>query len=348
VAKRSGIAIDELERKFKKGDFDPVYLVYGEEDYLIDRAVESLLTHAVDDATRSFNTDVVYGSAVSGRDLVSLATAFPMMAERRVVVVREFEKTSEKEKLEPYLQDPLPSTLLLLVCAKPDFRQKIYKLLEQKGVCVESRRLSEDEIASWISKRASKAGKSISADAAGLLQSYIGSSLREASNELEKLFLFSEGRDAVSVEDVKSVVALSKEYSIFDLQRAIGSGDASLAQTVLTSMLSSGESVVGIIAMLTKYFQKVMLVQELSARGTSEFQLTSRLRLSPARVREYVGAARRFPARHLQRCFRALLEADEQIKTSTGGTQYTVMDAMLYRCMEKVPQKTASPYAFSA
>ncbi len=331
MAKKQAAAIGDLEKRLKRREFDPVYLLYGEETFLVDRAVDLILERALDPATRSFNADVVYGGATAGADVLALATSFPMMADHRVVVVREFEKLAEKERLEPYLSDPLPSTILVLVTAKPDFRMKIFKSLEQHAASLEFRHLQDEEIADWITAKAKQQGKTIAPEASRLLQSYIGSSLRDAANELEKVSLFAGDRAALTESDVKAVVALSRDFSVFDLQRAIGLGDLPQAQMVLSAMLSSGENALGIIVMLTRFFQKVLLVHAVRGPRGSEYQLASRLRLSPAHVREYLQAASRFPPARLERCFRALLEADEQMKTSTGGTPFTVMDGMLYR-----------------
>src|ERR1041385_1111534 len=91
------ITFSQLESQIAKKDFAPVYLFHGEEDFLIEEGVNSLLAAIVDPATRGFNCDILHGGDLSSDDVAAMANAFPMMADRRVVVVHEFEKLSLKE-----------------------------------------------------------------------------------------------------------------------------------------------------------------------------------------------------------------------------------------------------------
>ena len=99
-----------------KKEFSPVYLLHGGEDLLIEEATNAILDAALTRDERGFNLDVLYGGEADARDVVSHASSFPMMAERRVVVVREVDKLAQAEILANYIERPLPSTCLVLVC----------------------------------------------------------------------------------------------------------------------------------------------------------------------------------------------------------------------------------------
>ncbi|TAK50833.1 MAG: DNA polymerase III subunit delta, partial [Bacteroidetes bacterium] len=111
-SKVEGISFAELERKHKQRQFASVYLFFGEEEFLFAEGLDSLIEHAVDPSTSSFNLDVFYGSEIDARKIIEAASSYPMMAERRVVIVKEFDKVSNKELLVSYLEKPFSSTSL--------------------------------------------------------------------------------------------------------------------------------------------------------------------------------------------------------------------------------------------
>src|ERR1051326_930775 len=233
--KKEGPSFEQLASTLRQKQFAPLYLFYGEEDFLIEQAVNLLIGEAVEESTRSFNLDVVYGGETDARRIVSLASAFPMMADRRVVVVRDFEKTSNRDSLEPYVDRPSPSTSLALVGSKPDMRLKLYKSIREHGVVIEMKQLYDNEIPGWIKRRVAELGKDISLEACQLMQLYVGRSLREIQNEIDKLFVYVGDQKKVGVEHVNKVVGVTRQYSVFELQKAIGQQNMARSQEILES-----------------------------------------------------------------------------------------------------------------
>jgi len=158
--------MEDFASSIREKKFNPVYLFYGEEDLLIDEVVGLILDHAIEETTKSFNLDTVHGCDVSGEDIVRMASSFPMMGEKRVVVVREFEKTVNRDVLLPYIEHPSPSTVLVLIATKPDFRNKVFKALKDLARVGEFRQLYENEIPAWVGKRVQRMGKTILPEAA--------------------------------------------------------------------------------------------------------------------------------------------------------------------------------------
>ena len=315
-ANDSTTTFERLEGLLRKKSFEPLYLLCGEEDFLIDETVNILIHEALDESTRSFNLDVLYGSDVDAKDIVSLASSFPMMSDRRIIIVREFEKTSAKDLLLPYVERPSATTSLVLISSRPDFRQKLYKSLKEHSTVGEFKQLYDTEIPGWINKRIRAMGKTANMEACQLLQNYVGRSLREIQNEIEKIFIYVGEKKSINVEDVNRVVGLSRQNNIFELQNALGVQDIGRSLEVLQNLLRSGESPVGMIVMLTRYFQKLWLSQELMMKNVAEGQIASALGISPFFAKDYLSAAKRFPGHHLTQCFGSLMEADEMLKSS--------------------------------
>ena len=222
-SKHNGTSLEQLESEFRQKKFAPIYLLYGEEDYLVEQAVNSLIENALDDDTKGFNLDVVHGNSVDGRDIVSLASAFPMMAERRVLILRDMDRLPNKELLLPLIEKPVSSTVMVLISAKPDFRLKVLKSLEKTARVVEFLQLYENEVPGWIGARIEKLGKRVSHEACQLIHASVGRSLREIQNEIDKLFIFVGQKETIGEEDVAHVVGMSKQFNVFELQRTIGS-----------------------------------------------------------------------------------------------------------------------------
>jgi DNA polymerase-3 subunit delta len=335
-ATNTQISFNALEQALRRKEFSPVYLFYGEEDFLAEEALQ-LLTHAaVEESTRSFNLDIVYGSEVDARHIAALAASFPMMGERRVVAVREFDKLPNKEPLLSYLSHPSPTTTLALLAPKPDFRLSFYKAVRESAVAVECKPLSEQEIPRWIVRKAGERGKSISDEACEMMQSYLGRSLREIHNEIEKVALFVGDRTTIEEQDVTMVVGMSRTYNVFELQNAVGSKDLPRALEILEHLMDAGEQPVGMIVMLTRYLQRLWLIRDSLVRHLSREELTALLHMSPKQqfwLETEIGRARLYAPAQLERGFTLLRNADERLKSSNGDPKL-VMTLLLYHLVQ--------------
>ncbi len=332
-SKVEGISPAELENELKRKNIAPVYLLYGEEDFLLKEAVQALVENVVEESARSFNCDIFYGGEVDIQKIIGAASSYPMMAERRLVIVKEFEKVGNKEYLIPYLENPLPTTSLAIITAKTDFRQKIYDVLKTRAVPVACNIYYDNEMLAWIQARVKKLGKSITMEACQLLQARTGNSLGVVQSEVEKLIIFVGKNKEIRLEDVEVVVGMSKQYNIFELQRAIGLLQLNRALEILGYMLESGESAIGIVVMLTKYFQKIQVCHESRARKLSESVIVSKLKISPNFLREYLQASSNYSPDEVNRSYRFLLQADEALKFSAD--EKLTMTVLLFSLMKK-------------
>ena len=334
----------ELENSFRQKQFSPLYLFYGEEDLLIDQAVDLLIAQVLDESAKSFNLDIVSDENADAKDIVSFVSAFPMMSDHRVVVVRNLDKFADKELLLPIIENPVVSTVAVFVAAKADYRLKVFKALQTNGVVVEFKQLYENEIPGWISKRIDKLGRTVTAEACVLIQSHVGRSLREIQNEIDKLLTYIGEKQTIEAEDVTAVVGMSRRYNIFELQKTIGSRDLARSLDILEHILNAGESPVGIIVMLTKYFQKLWMIWDLIERKISREDLIKALHLSPRQMAfldEEIRIARSFPGKAIERCFAALIESDEKLKSSDMDEKL-LMTLLLYNLV-KSSFKTVAP-----
>jgi DNA polymerase-3 subunit delta len=323
------ISLDAILDDIRKRKFAPVYFFYGEEDFLIEEIADTLIANAVDSSSRQFNLDVVYGSDVDGKDIVARASSFPMMGERRVVIVRDFERATELDPLMPYVEHPSPSTNLFLAASKVDMRKKIYAHLKKHAVSGEAAPLREYEIPSWVQRRAVTMGRKIAPEAAEMLHGYVGTSLRELNNELEKLFIATGSKQVIETGDVQSVVGMSRAFSIFELTHAVGEKNLEKALSICARMMEVGEAPVGMVAMLARHFGILWRVHQLSAERKTPGDMAKELGVHPFFFKDYLEDVKRYPRIAVEDNLLALARADEQLKTFSGDP-HVVMDMLLF------------------
>ena len=158
---KGGITHEDIIRSVRAGDVKPVYLLMGAEDYYIDKLSDFLTDTLLKPEERDFNLDVVYGLEVTADKVVELARAYPMMADRRVVLVREAQAMRSLDALEAYMQHYTPTTVLI-ICYKHgvlDKRKAVTKQIDQIGVIYESKRLYDSQLPQFITQYFSRKGR---------------------------------------------------------------------------------------------------------------------------------------------------------------------------------------------
>lgn len=318
--------VDSLRQSLTKGDPAPVYFVYGNEPLLIERAADMISRAAAAGDPGGMNRNVFRGEESDAREIALAAAAYPMLGSRRMVIVREAEELGDTGPLEEYIRNPSPATTLLMISQKPDFRQKLFGLLKEKALLVECRTPYDDRISGWIEAEVRSTGKTIDPEAAELLRVSVGGSLAELSNELEKLYTYAGERKLIEAADVAAVVGVSRQFSIFDLQRALGERNARAAFGVAGRMIDAGENMTRCVAQLTHWIEKLWL---LPASGIGQEEAAALIGVRPFFAREYIAARRNFPASLLNQCFLALRDADLALKTSAAGPRQ-VMTVLIH------------------
>jgi DNA polymerase-3 subunit delta len=312
----------EFYRDLRKRKFAPAYSFHGEEDFLIDEAVESLIAEVLSQESKSFNLDVLYGNEVDARDVVAHASSFPMGADYRVVILREYDRLGDKEILQSYVRNPSPTTVLVLISKKADVA------IRGKTAAVDFGRLYESELPSWITERGSLHEKRVSREACDLLLMYVGTSLRALDNEIGKIAVYVGDKKTIDAEDVAAVVGISRTHNVFELTRAVGNRDIKRSIELLERMMEFGEYPPLMVAALTKHFMTLLKLTE-AKRRMSEGELASSFRLSPRRVDEYQDQLRHYSPAELEKSFAPLARADEKLKYTSEDPR-SVMTVLLH------------------
>lgn len=335
------ITPDSLETGVRSGNVAPVYFLFGEEEFLVDETLERLIGHTVDQSTKSFNFDVFHGTEAQLRDVVERAEAYPLMAERRVVVLRDVDRTIGSRKSDDgsgflqYIASPLETTTLILTAASASFLGKgkakpkaPWATIIENSTAVHFKKVYERELPSWVTTRIARRKKKISPEGVELFVSYVGASLRTLHNEIEKLFTFVEDRTEIGIEDVRTVVGASKTWNVFELQKAIGEKKLETSVEIAERMLRANEPAQLILTMLTRYFTLLWRLMEIRTKYRNPKDIAREVGISPFFISEYLSALNRYSLPNIRNAFEALLAADIIMK-STRTTPSIVMQMLL-------------------
>jgi len=310
------VTYDDLQAALNQKRLSPVYLFYGEEDFLVDEAARRVVDIALPTEAREFNLEVIYGSETDGRDIVSRASSFPMMSDRRVVVVREMDKLVNKELLSNYIDHPLETNSLVLLSAKPDFRKKPYVSAKRGATVVEFKPMYENQIPGWIEKRVRQQGRKIDSEASKLLAEY-GGSLREVQNEIDKLFIYVGEKRELTSEDIRSSVGMSKKFNIFELQRAVGSKDIDRSTEIIERMVDGGEYPGMITRGLARYFATVWKMYDLRRRHAPFHEQVRVLKVNRYFLNEYISVLNTYSESEIEGAFELIANAEQQLKSTS-------------------------------
>src|SRR5690606_14184201 len=294
------MTFQQLITDLKNRKFSPIYLLHGEESYYIDAVSNYIEKNVLSEAEKGFNQTILYGKETDFITIVNNAKRYPMMAEKQVVLVKEAQNLEwnrdSAEILEAYLENPLHSTILVLCYkyAKFDKRKKSYKLMDSKGVVLESNKIYDNKVASWITDYTQSAGRKIHPAAASLMAEYLGTDLSKLVNELDKIFLNVPQEREINNEDIQNNIGISKDFNVFELNKALAYKDVLKANQIVDYFTANPRSnpVPLIFGALGTYFIKILKCHY--ADDKSKAGIAKLIGVNTFFVEEYLVAGRNY------------------------------------------------------
>lgn len=325
-----------LSDSIAKGQVYPLYFFYGDETYLMDESLSELQDMALGDSLRDFNLNTFYASDAEISQIRDAAETLPMMAQVRVVIVKEAHELNDKdwEQLGALIEEPVPTTALICVGTKIDKRKKYIKRFIERGVVIEFRRPFENQIPEWIQKIAKKKGIKLSSDAVSLVHQLVGSNLQDISAELTKLAQYLGTRKQAGPDDVMQVISHVRMDSVFDLTDAIGRNDRARALHCLVNLLDHGQSEVGVLSLISRHIRILKLVNDGMREGLSGQRLSSRAGVSPYFLKSYIDQVRHWNERKIEHTFQALLDTDRALKSSPVASHIWLENFIVQTCTQ--------------
>lgn len=313
-----------LQEDLKTGNFKHIYLLYGEEAYLVrqykDRLRDSLCVEG-----DTMNTSVFSGKDISPASLIDLSETMPFFAERRVIFVENsgfFKKSPED--LAAYLGELPETTYFIFVEEEVDKRGKMYKQVKKFGSVVEFKRQTDAVLMQWILGKLKKENKRITRPVMELFLDKTGTDMELITQELEKLLCYTMEKDVIEAADVEAICANQINGKIFDMVDAIGRKEQKKALDLYYDLLMLKEPAMRILYLVTRHFQILMQLRDMTGKGFDNKQMASKAGVPEFAVRKYLGQAKSFSLTQLEEIVRASVQTDENIKTGQMTDQLAV------------------------
>lgn len=254
------IKLEDLKSQLKAKQFAPVYLLMGEEPFYIDQICKYLENNVIDEADRDFNQVVLYGKDTTAADVIGSAKEYPFGSPHRLVILKEAKEMRGIEGLQPYVENPLPSTILVVCYKYGKLSAKQCKPYEKHGIVFESVGVKDYNLSSWIEKQAKIFKFQIDPVTANMLAEHIGNDLSRIHKELEKLRVIFPPNQIITPDIVERYIGISKEYNIFELQEALGNRDQQKALKIMLNFAQHQRENPNIktIGMLYSFYQKML------------------------------------------------------------------------------------------
>lgn len=322
------MTFEQIISDLKAKKLSPLYLLHGDEIYYLDKIADFIENNVLNEGEKAFNLTVFYGKDIDHKTLIEEARQFPLMAEKRLIIVKEAQEMKSLKELTDYAKKPVPHAIVVLVhkYKSLDKRLTVTKALSEH-VVFESKKLYDNQLPAWIGQYSKQKQLVISDHLCGLLAEYLGNDLTKVANEIDKLALSNGPGAKITPEIVQDQIGISKEFNVFELQKALAEKNKAKIFLIAKYFADNPKDnpIQVTVVNLFNYFSKVMITGQHA--GESDVSLQKKLGLpSPFFVKEYRQAAKNFS---VERSREIILDIHETDLESKGVMNKSKTDGQL-------------------
>ena len=331
------MTFEAIIKELKQGVYQPIYLLHGAESYYIEEVSNYIEKNALSDAEKGFNQTIMYGKDTDPIQLLDVLRRYPMMAERQVVILKEAQKTRGLEKLMGYFEKPLTSTIFVIAHKEKTLAKntKVYKQLAKKGVVLESKKLYDNQVPGFIATAAKAKKLAIDQKSTVLLAEFLGSDLSKINNELNKLSLNLPEGSKVTPAIIEQYIGVSKDYNIFELNRAICERNKEKAFRIVKYFIANPKANPPVLIMggLYSFFSKVYPFMFLKNRNDSD--LMSTLKTYPMAIKDMRLFGNNYTLSQTENLIHTIAEYDLKVKgvNDNSSNKSELFIEMVYKIM---------------
>ena len=304
-----------IDNDIASGQFNNLYLIYGEEAYLKKQYKDKLIAALVNDGD-NMNFSKYEGNGVSIPQVIDTAETMPFFAEHRVILMEDCgygKKTPEE--LADYLGNIAEATIFIIVEAEVDKRSKLYKAAKTVGRDIEINMPDEHSLATWVGAKLKKSDKQMKKEAWAEFLSRTNESMENMDRELEKLITYVGDSPQITIEDVKAICIAQVETKIFDMINAMAAKDVSRMQDLYHDMLSAKEPPMRILYMIVRQFRQMEVIKELSHHGENSATIARKVGAPDFAVRRTMQLANNFSMKEIKSLLSDAADYEKQVKT---------------------------------
>ena len=310
-------------KKLKENGPERLYLLWGEEDYLLESFLKELRQVCLTEDEAAFNHHLLKGPELDKLTLKNAVDALPFFGERTLVEIREFDVNagSDPEPLIGVLSDiPDYCTVAFVLGSeeKPKGTNKFPKFLRSNGSELHFSSQGQDQLVRWIARRFAYYKKGIELEAAQKLIFISGDLMNALIPEIEKIAAYAKG-DRVTTADVMAVATHIPEADVFELTGAMAARNINEMAAVLTELLNSKDSsAILLLSLLSNQFRRILIARYASdSRLDRQFLMDACGLKYDFQVRQMLQAARGFTSEQLLHAIQKCAGADYRIKTQS-------------------------------
>lgn len=306
--------MQRLIQDIKTGNFNHIYLLYGEEAYLRRQYRDRLKDALIGDDTMNYH--YYEGKNISIGEVIDQAETLPFFAEKRLIMIENsgFFK-SGGDALADYLKDPASTSYFVFVETEMDKRSRLYKTVQSKGCAVEFAVQDEATLKRWILGMVKKENKKISGQTLDFFLDKTGTDMENIRREIEKLFCYCLDKDAITAADIDAVCTRRLGNHIFDMVGAIADKQQKKALELYYELLAQKEPPMRIMFLIARQFNLLFQVKELRGKGYSNKTIGEKVGLPGFVAGKYVTQASRFKNEEIRDALENCVETEEAVKT---------------------------------
>jgi DNA polymerase III subunit delta len=327
---------DNIIQKISKDEIEPFYFLYGPETFYQIEIIRALTQKLINDDNRDFNLETFDARESTVNHWLGSAKILSFMGGTKLVVVRNMHEAIPKDKdaqtLTDYANSPIPEACVVIASDKVDRKRKLFKALTGLKTAIACEAPRENELASWLRKRAGETGYSLTPDAARVLVNRVGARPGVLAKELEKTLLYSGKNKTVSERDVTEVVGETKLENVFALTDALKTKNAEKALHLLNNQIDHGEEPVKILGTIIWQLRMIWEVKHYQEKNLPSGQIAKAMGANPYVVDKALQHTRRFSSQQLRKGYLELVKTDRSLKSTTMDPAAVMQTLILNLC----------------
>lgn len=304
----------EIREQIKTGNFKQFYLLYGSEEYL-KKLYRDKLKNAILKDGDEMNYSYFEGKDLDPAKISEVAQTLPFFSDYRLIIIENSGFFKSQSELAGLLADIPESTIIIFVDTEVDKRNKLFKMVRERGKAAEMNGLDEQNLKLFVASLLEQGGKKITPSAILYLLDKTGTDMVNISNEVEKIIGYTMNRDVVTPEDIDAVVTTQITGKIFQMIDAIGSRQESKALSLYYDLLSVREKPMSILYLITRHFNILLQVKDLQANGFSSASISEKVGIPPFSVNKYAAQSKNFTISRLKDALEFGSDIEEQVKS---------------------------------
>jgi DNA polymerase III subunit delta len=303
-----------IKEHIKSGSFKPFYLLYGSEDYLKKLYRDKLKT-AILANSDEMNYSYYEGKEVDPKKVNEVAQTLPFFSDRRLIIIENSGLFKVQSELGDLLGGAPESTIIVFVESEIDKRNKLYKLIKDRGTIAEMNGLDEKNLKLFVASLFEQERKKITESTVAYLLDKTGTDMENIRNEVEKIAGYTMGNDIISTADIDAVVTTQITGKIFQMIDAIAGKQQTKALALYYDLLSVREKPMSILYLIIRHFNILLQAKDLQALGYNAASISEMVGVPPFAAGKYLGQAKNFTSRRLKEAIEFGTDIEEQIKS---------------------------------